>query len=177
MASYPPGVVVLVKTLCMRTVYAELPMRPQNKIIIGTLLIFGGVYWYSMDMLWGTGLNNIESLAVMFKGGLGVLVFLIGLLVVWIESDELKMQRQMDEKDFEPDTFKKKGQEFAGGASSEIEIEDVDYDDVVEGTVDEVKDDVESRDLDPKDVLEAEIENKDRKTLKEWLEHQMGSAE
>lgn len=166
---------LLVKTLCMAMGNACLRMRPQNKIIIGALLIFGGVYWYSLEMLWGTGLTNLESLAIMVKGGIGVVIFLIGLVVVWIESDELKMQRQMDEQDFEPDTFKEQGQEFAGETSSEIEIEDVDYDTVVEGTVDEVKDEVEQRDLDPKDVLEAEIENKDRKTLKEWLESRIGS--
>lgn len=161
----------------MASVYDLSVMRPQTKIIIGALMIFGGVYWYSRDLLWGTGLSNLDSLAVMFKGGFGALVFLIGLVVVWIESDELKMQQQIDEQDFEPDTFKEEGHEFAGGESSEIEIEDIDYDAVVEGTVDEVKDEVRDRGLEPEQVLEAEIENKDRKTLKEWLESRMKSED
>lgn len=46
----------------------------------------------------------------------------------------------------------------------------VDYEEVVEGTVAEVKEEVEEEDLDPEKVLEAEKENKDRKTLKQFLQ-------
>lgn len=48
--------------------------------------------------------------------------------------------------------------------------EDVDYESVVEGTVAEVKEAVKEDDLDAEKVLEAEKDNKDRKTLKEFLE-------
>lgn len=47
---------------------------------------------------------------------------------------------------------------------------DVDYDDVVAGTVAEVKERVKNEDLDPEKVLAAEQENKDRVTLTDWLE-------
>jgi ribosomal protein L31E len=46
----------------------------------------------------------------------------------------------------------------------------VDYEDVVEGTVAEVKEEVKEEDLDPEKVLEAEKEKKDRKTLKQFLQ-------
>ncbi len=45
----------------------------------------------------------------------------------------------------------------------------VDYEEVVEGTVAEVKEKVEEEDLEPEKVLEAEKEKKDRKTLKQFL--------
>lgn len=48
--------------------------------------------------------------------------------------------------------------------------ESVDYEEVVEGTVAEVKEEVEEEDLDPEKVLEAEKEKKDRKTLKQFLQ-------
>lgn len=47
---------------------------------------------------------------------------------------------------------------------------DTDYEELVEGTVDEVKEEVDDRDLDVGKVLEAEKENKDRVTLIDWLE-------
>jgi len=55
---------------------------------------------------------------------------------------------------------------------------DTDFDDILEGTVDEAKDAI--RDLDSPDyegLLEAEKEGKDRKTVKEFLESRIDSAE
>lgn len=51
---------------------------------------------------------------------------------------------------------------------------DVDYEELVEGTVDDVKDAVRSQDLDAAKVLEAEQANKDRSTLTGWLENRTG---
>lgn len=48
-----------------------------------------------------------------------------------------------------------------------------DYEEIVSGTVDEVKDEVRDSDLNPEKVLEAEREGKDRKTLTEWLENRV----
>ncbi|MCJ7478869.1 MAG: 30S ribosomal protein S3 [Candidatus Nanohaloarchaeota archaeon QJJ-7] len=56
------------------------------------------------------------------------------------------------------------------GRMSTEEETDVDYEELVEGTVEEVKDAVRDQDLVPEEVLEAETEKKERKTLKGWLE-------
>ncbi len=53
----------------------------------------------------------------------------------------------------------------------------VDYEEVVEGTIDEVKEQVQDDDLDPEKVLEAEQANKDRVTLVDWLEERIDEAE
>ncbi|MDY6774306.1 MAG: 30S ribosomal protein S3 [Candidatus Nanohaloarchaea archaeon] len=58
-------------------------------------------------------------------------------------------------------------------SEEEPEAEEIGYEELVEGTVEEVKDAVRDRELVPEEVLEAEMENKDRKTLKEWLERRM----
>ncbi|MDY6769435.1 MAG: hypothetical protein SVU88_00515 [Candidatus Nanohaloarchaea archaeon] len=50
---------------------------------------------------------------------------------------------------------------------------DVDYEELVEGTVDEVKERVEDDDIDATEVLAAEKANKDRVTLVEWLEERV----
>lgn len=49
----------------------------------------------------------------------------------------------------------------------------VDYEDLVRANIDEIKERVEEDDLDPERVIEAEQDNKDRKTLVEWLEERM----
>lgn len=50
---------------------------------------------------------------------------------------------------------------------------DTDYDAVVRGTIPEVKHQVMEEELDPQKVLEAEESNKDRVTLKDWLNEQL----
>lgn len=152
-------------------------MRPYTKILIGALMIIGGIYWYSLDVFAGTGLNNLDALVILGKGFAGLFVFLIGVFVVWIESDELKIQRELQRHDFEPAKYREQPDEFdTGEGVAELDDEaefDGDYDDVVEGTVDEVKDRVDEDDLDPQKVLAAEKEGKNRKTLKQWLESRM----
>lgn len=57
---------------------------------------------------------------------------------------------------------------------AEDESADVDYTELVDENIDEVKDAIRSGDANPEEVLEAEKENKDRKTLVEWLENRIG---
>ncbi len=150
-------------------------MRPYTKILIGALMIIGGIYWYSLDVFVGTGMNNLDSLAILLKGSAGALVFLVGVFVVWIESDELKIQRELQRHDFEPEKYRQEDDEFDTGEGM-AELDETEYDDLVDGTVEEVKERVDDDDLDPEKVLEAEKEGKDRKTLKEWLESRMDES-
>lgn len=63
--------------------------------------------------------------------------------------------------------------EDAAEEADDETAEEPDHEDVVAGTVDEVKDAVRDEELVPEEVLEAEMEGKDRKTLKEWLRRRM----
>lgn len=51
-----------------------------------------------------------------------------------------------------------------------------DYDSIASGTVDEVKEAVEDRELDPDRLLDAEKDGKNRKTLIEWLSERIEDA-
>lgn len=57
--------------------------------------------------------------------------------------------------------------------AEEPDESDIDYEEVVSGTVDDVKAAVEEQDLDAAKVLEAEKANKDRVTLTDWLERRV----
>ncbi|MFB6190529.1 MAG: hypothetical protein ABEJ91_03065 [Candidatus Nanohaloarchaea archaeon] len=94
-----------------------------------------------------------------------------------VETDDFELRavlpgEEVDEPEPEPEP------EPEEEAEEEEEAEDsgegADYDEIVSGTVSEAKEAVKG--LDDPDygaVLEAEEANKDRKTLKEWLESQM----
>jgi uncharacterized Zn finger protein (UPF0148 family) len=69
------------------------------------------------------------------------------------------------------------GEEAAAGVAAPAESTssepDVDYEAVVQETIPKVKKQVMENDLDPAKVMEAETANKDRVTLKDWLEGQI----
>lgn len=102
-----------------------------------------------------------------------------------IESDEdeemmeeLQQQAEQREKAQEETEEPEEASEEADEEEEPEETEDEDEastgqaDEVVEGTIDEVKEAVEDG-ADPEELLEAEKAGKDRKTLKTWLEKQV----
>ncbi len=80
------------------------------------------------------------------------------------DSERLEEEPVGSEDDDTPDT--------AGDDGSEDD-DAVDYDEVVKGTIPEVKHEVMENDLDLEEVLVAEKNNKDRVTLKDWIEDQL----
>lgn len=81
-------------------------MKAAGKIVIGAIMVIAGIYWYFAGAIPGlgiTGANNLRALWTIFQGSIGVLVFLIGAFIVWLEADELKMEKEM-ESEFEPET-------------------------------------------------------------------------
>ncbi len=53
------------------------------------------------------------------------------------------------------------------------ETSEIDHEELVGKNISEIKDEIKNSDVDYQKVLEAEKNNKDRKTLKKWLEKQM----
>lgn len=132
-------------------------MNAYVKIGIGALMVVLGAY--SSITFW-------NELLALLKAGIGPLLLLVGAFIVWLESDELKFERKKQK-----DRKNKKGlqKEFTPQEDSE----GMDYGEILNGNVDEVKDRV--RDMenpsqkDLRKLLETEQQNKDRKTVKEFL--------
>lgn len=86
----------------------SMTVGPRIKMVLGALLGFLGVWWYipggGMNTLMivhtPTVLTNLESLIAQFQGTVGILAIIIGLFVVWIEHDELKMRRELESEEF-----------------------------------------------------------------------------
>ena len=91
-------------------------MGPVGKIIIGLVLLLVGLGLYadSTGLLWKpvTGIDWLGNLIVLITGSLPAFLLLIGLFIVWLELDELKMEKELEEelKEIEEEA-KKEGRE------------------------------------------------------------------
>ena len=157
-------------------------MSPILKILVGALMMVLGIF---------TSITYSNELINVIQGGLGPLLILVGAFVVWLESDELKVRREekkqqeQEEKEFggqqtlqrEEKTETSNNQQTRQAAK---EIKDAvsaskpQPEEILEGTVREVREQVrENDDLDPGELLEAEKEGQDRKTLVNYLERRV----
>jgi len=65
-------------------------MHPIAKIVIGATLIVGSawvVYKYTLDEFW-----------LIVKGIVPPLVFIVGLFIVWLEYDKLRIERELKQE-------------------------------------------------------------------------------
>lgn len=74
-------------------------MNALVKMALGLLVAAAGVYWYAADLLGMPafsvfGRYSFESLKTVFFGVFGMFLILFGLLVAWIEYEDLKWERE-----------------------------------------------------------------------------------
>ncbi len=72
-------------------------MKAILKILLGTIFVIGGIYWYFVNLALGTSLMNWQAFVLLFKGFFGVFIFLLGLFIVWLEADELRIKKDAKE--------------------------------------------------------------------------------
>ncbi len=81
-------------------------MGPRSKMVVGALLAIGGVWWYvpggpfNSALVPFSTLTNLQGLSIAVQGGLGIAALVIGLFIVWIERDELRIRREMESREF-----------------------------------------------------------------------------
>jgi small subunit ribosomal protein S3 len=86
-----------------------------------------------------------------------------------VEDDEAdETEETEDEPADEPDDVDEQDDEEATDAG-----DDIDYDELVTNTIKDIKAEVEDLEVDFNELLDAEQDNKDRKTLVSWIESQM----
>ncbi|MFH0837157.1 MAG: hypothetical protein V1870_03440 [Candidatus Aenigmatarchaeota archaeon] len=79
-------------------------MHSAIKMIIGVLILIAGLYWYLADAIAANmastwlGLSAITALKSVFIGVFGLVLIFVGLLVVWIEYEDLKWDMQNKKK-------------------------------------------------------------------------------
>ncbi|MEM5802210.1 MAG: hypothetical protein QXQ18_02380 [Candidatus Aenigmatarchaeota archaeon] len=70
-------------------------MHPVGKILIGILLLIGSAWWVLQGSAQYLGRSGVSDFVTVLNGALPPLVFLIGLFIVWLEYDELKIEREL----------------------------------------------------------------------------------
>lgn len=94
-----------------------------------------------------------------------------GILDIKVEEEAEIETGAEAEKEEEPEEAGKEEEE----AEEEVEEEEeeIDYESLSDETISDIKDKAKELELDYQKLLEAEKENKDRKTLKQWLENKI----
>ena len=72
-------------------------MHSAVKLIVGLIVVLAGLFWYAADYIgygvvgW-VGTAALSALKTVFIGVFGLLLIIIGLIVAWIEWEDLKWQ-------------------------------------------------------------------------------------
>ncbi len=73
-------------------------MHSAVKLVIGLIILVLGLYWYAAPMLGHLGLQNalgentFRALVTVFSGLFGLVLIFFGLVVSWIEYEDLKWE-------------------------------------------------------------------------------------
>jgi len=68
-------------------------MHSAVKLIIGLVIFAAGIYWYLGTGIPGwTGLVALNALKTVFIGVFGLFLIVLGLIVAWIEYEDLKWE-------------------------------------------------------------------------------------
>lgn len=67
-------------------------MNPFVKLLIGLMFLISGVSWYLFKDAFVPyfGVTSFEALGIVFVGGFGLVLLSLGLLVTWIEIEEVR---------------------------------------------------------------------------------------
>jgi hypothetical protein len=73
-------------------------LHPAGKLLIGAILVIGSVWWILQGGRFTV--NNINHSAfqdfiTVVNGALPSLVFLLGIFIVWLELDELRIEKEL----------------------------------------------------------------------------------
>lgn len=112
--------------------------RPRAKMLIGALLTLSGIWWYvpggGLDALLEpySSITNFQSLIVGLQGGTGVILLLIGIFIVWIERDQLKLQKELQKR--EQDSTGTEQQAVVGGTMQQSSGTDIEQEVETDGS-------------------------------------------
>ena len=74
-------------------------MHSAAKLIIGLLIFVAGIYWYVAEALGMPGVATIfhvsstfQAFLTIFAGVFGVFLIFLGLIIAWIEYEDLKWE-------------------------------------------------------------------------------------
>ena len=84
-------------------------MHPAAGIVLGIVLVVVGLGLFFMPQLqpWGVQWFWVQSLVTVLTGMIPAFLILIGVFLVWLQADELKSSKELEEPAKEEETPKK----------------------------------------------------------------------
>ncbi len=75
-------------------------MHAAVKLIVGIIIFLIGLYWYMPNTIVSMFFNRsaFQAFLVVFEGLFGLLLIFLGLIVAWIEYEDLKWERKEKKK-------------------------------------------------------------------------------
>ena len=78
-------------------------MNSLIKLLIGVVLLVVPLGMYAYEIMNGMngifGLKLLQSLGILLQGSIPLFIMLIGLFVVWLELDELRIEKELKEEE------------------------------------------------------------------------------
>ena len=75
-------------------------MHSGVKLIVGIIIFLVGIYWYAAPLFGHLGLQNFfgmstfKAFVTVFSGLVGVVLIVLGIIVAWIEVEDLRWTRR-----------------------------------------------------------------------------------
>ncbi len=78
-------------------------MSAAAKLVIGIIIFLVGIYWYAAPLFGHNFLSSVfgstfQDFLVVFGGLFGILLILLGLLIAWIEAEDIKWEKKEKEE-------------------------------------------------------------------------------
>ncbi len=78
-------------------------MSAAAKLVIGVIIFLVGIYWYAAPLFGHNFLTGIfgstfQDFVIVFGGLFGILLIMLGLLIAWIEAEDMKWEKKEKEE-------------------------------------------------------------------------------
>lgn len=70
-------------------------MHPAAKVVIGVILVIGSIWWIIQGSYQFTHHSGLSDLRTVLNGIIPVLILILGVFVIWIEMDEMKIEKEL----------------------------------------------------------------------------------
>lgn len=70
-------------------------MHPVVKLIIGAILMIASVWWVLHGSETLIGRKGLTDVVALLNAGIPIGAFFIGLFIVWLELDEIRIEREI----------------------------------------------------------------------------------
>lgn len=78
-------------------------MRAEGKVLVGVILVLASAWWILQGAdqylgSWTSHRRGVADLITVLDGIVPVVIFLLGIFIVWLELDEMKVEKEIKKR-------------------------------------------------------------------------------